>query len=165
MPLTLSSTQKLVLVAVTALLALLATALLLSGVLMTPEGGNATGTPSDAEMFMGLQKVPASELHATVPDAKGKPTLLMFTSKFCLECKKLTPVVMKLLPQYPGVHFQKYDILEDRQKYAPVFDRFQPVSVPTLVFVDKQGEIRNVLYNDQPAKEISTSLETVSNTQ
>lgn len=99
--------------------------------------------------FMGLRHATAREIQAALPEAQGKPVLLEFTSRMCHDCQRLKPVVARILGQFPGVHFKGVDVLEDQNKAAAILRTFKPVTVPVLVFIGTDGEIKNVLYNYQ----------------
>ncbi len=119
---------------------------------------NTTST-NDAALFVGLRNVPPQEVHAALPALENKPSVVYFTSKFCLECKKLTPTLEALLKDYPQIHYKKFDILEDKKRFAKVFSTFKPVTVPTIVLISPAGKIQNVLYNEQPRQKVQTALD------
>ncbi len=109
--------------------------------------------------FLGLRKASPSEIRAAVPEAGQRPILVEFTSRFCHDCQRLSPVVTSLMPKYPSVYLRHADILEDREKAPVLFSTFKPVSVPVLVFIDRRGVIRDVLYNVQPSEKIAAALQ------
>ena len=116
---------------------------------------------SESRMFLGIKRVPPKEIQALLPELKGKPGVIEFHSKLCHDCKRVTPLMEKLVAACPGVVFKKFDILEDRKKAPAVFKSFNPVSVPILVFVDKKGKIQDVLYNNHTQAELAESLDSV----
>ncbi len=122
----------------------------------------AQAAGSEQYMFMGIRHVPAAEIHQLIPQSKGRPTLIEFHSRLCHDCRRMAPVLSKLVTACTGVNFQKYDILEDKQAHPEVFRSFKPVSVPILVFVDSRGNTRDVLYNYQDPAAVSRSLALIS---
>ena len=108
--------------------------------------------------FMGVRHATASEVRAALPEAVGKPALVAFSSRMCHDCKRLKPVVSRLLARFPSVHFRGVDVLEDRDRADAVLKTFQPVTVPVLVFIDTKGEIQNVLYNYQSPDTLHAAL-------
>jgi hypothetical protein len=70
-------------------------------------------------------------------------------------------VLSQIVPKHPHIYFKRIDVLDDQQKYPVVFRTFKPVSVPMLVFINPQGEIRNVLYNYQTPDAITAALTTL----
>lgn len=126
-----------------------------------PQDG--TDIASNAEtvnesLYIGLRHASSKEIKTALPDSVGKPTLLSFSSRLCHDCQRMAPVISKLVPKHPGIHFRKIDVLDDREKYPAVFRAFKPVSVPMLVFIDRQGEIRDVLYNYQEPSTIAAAM-------
>ena len=100
--------------------------------------------------FDGVQPVSVEQVHALFPEAKGKPVFLEFKSKFCLACKKMDPILARLLPEYAekGHLVEKvYDISKDRATNQALFQAFQPKIVPTQVFIYSSGQIARV-YTD-----------------
>src|SRR5689334_18977215 len=76
----------------------------------TSKGGSAL--PEEA--YMGIQKVPPAKMKELFADAKGKPLLLMFHSKYCFDCKRMKPVIESLVPKHKDLVFKSFDVLEDK---------------------------------------------------
>ncbi|MCE3234248.1 MAG: Thioredoxin [Vampirovibrio sp.] len=112
----------------------------------------------DSSLFIGLRHASAAEVRAALPEAVGKPTLLDFSSKLCHDCKRMAPILNQLVPKYPNLYFRKIDVLTDAKKAPAIFRTFKPVSVPMLVFIDPNGNIRNVLYNYQKPETIAAAI-------
>ena len=108
--------------------------------------------------FMGLRHATAQEIQTALPEANGKPILIEFSSAMCHDCKRLKPVVEKIISKFPGVHFRGIDVIEDQAKAASLLRTFKPVTVPVLVFIGTDGEIKNVLYNYQSSEVVHTAL-------
>jgi thiol:disulfide interchange protein len=122
----------------------------------------AKGKPvlNDA-LFVGVRKVKPAEVRQVLPESAVRPTLLVFSSRFCHDCQRLAPVLTRLTRQYPGVTYRKLDITEDQQKAPAILRAFKPVSVPLMVFIAPGGEIQNVLYNFQSPEVLAEALKTL----
>jgi thiol:disulfide interchange protein len=48
--------------------------------------------------------------------------------------------------------------MEDQEKAAALLRTFKPVTVPVLVFIGTDGEIKNVLYNYQSPDTVHAAL-------
>lgn len=129
-------------------------------------GSDIPAAATDKNLYRGMQPVQPVKMKQLFPQvfavAKPKPMLLVFHSKFCLDCKKMMPTIQKLGPKHPGVVIQGYDVFEDKKNNALLFNAFKPVTVPTLVFINRQGEIKNVLYNFQSYKTIGAEIKKIS---
>ncbi|WP_373531638.1 TlpA family protein disulfide reductase [Vampirovibrio sp.] len=108
--------------------------------------------------FMGLRRATPAEVRAALPEAMGRPALIAFTSRFCHDCQRMTPVLSGLMPKHANVYYRKIDVLEEQKKYPAIMRTFKPVSVPLLVFISPQGEIQNVLYNYQKPESLAAAL-------
>lgn len=122
---------------------------------------HANAASPNSRMFLGVKHLSPNEIHSLVPEIKGKPAVIEFHSKLCHDCKKITPIMEQLTKACPGVVLKKYDILNDRKTQGAVFRGFNPVSVPILLFVDKKGDIKNVLYNAQTKATLSESVDQI----
>ncbi len=117
-------------------------------------------TVSDA-LFLGMRKVKPAEVRQVLPEAATRPTLLVFSSRFCHDCQRLAPVITRLTAQHPKVAYRKLDVNDDQQKAPAIFRAFKPVSVPLMVFIAPGGEIQNALYNYQTPEVLAEALKTL----
>lgn len=124
--------------------------------------GNTAQAASEQAMFMGLRQASAQEIHTLWPDAKGRPLLVEFYSQYCLDCKKMAPVVKDITARHPQVRFRSFEIMADRKGNAAVFEAFKPATVPVLVFIKPNGRIHNVLYNYQTANTLTANLKQIT---
>ncbi len=68
--------------------------------------------------------------------ASGKPTLVDFWATWCGPCKRIAPMIDELSNEYEGrVNVAKCDI-EEAEDLAV---EFRVTSIPTLLFLDKNG--------------------------
>lgn len=124
-------------------------------------------TPAEApeannDMYMGIQPVSAERLYELMPELKGKPTILTFHSQFCLDCKKMKPVIDASAKKFPAVFQKTIEIQEDHDRYKGVLQAFKPVTVPVFLFIDSHGKTINILYNTQPQALIEKNLATIN---
>jgi len=110
-------------------------------------------------MYAGIQSVQPAVVRQLFPEHKGNPFVLVFTSRFCLDCKHLKPMLEKQWEVYPTLSHLTLDIMEDRKTHAAVFRAFKPVSVPTLILVRSNGAIANVLYNPHTREELTAAFD------
>lgn len=120
--------------------------------------------PQD-NFYVGLQKVSPETIHQVLPDSKGKAIFLEFKSKFCLACKKMDPILEKLLPQYPHVEARIFDMAKDRKANAALFEAFKPSVVPIQVYINSDGEIVNVFYDEHPKEALELALQCIDPTR
>ncbi len=122
----------------------------------TPDGTLANITPSQ---FQGIRNPTPNEIHAAIAGSKGKPLLIEFKSKFCLDCKRMSPIIENLKGSYTRIQFNEFDIQELSSHYPLVYKVFHPTTVPAFVFVQPDGRIKNVLHGYQPAEAIEENLQ------
>ncbi len=116
-------------------------------------------------MFSGIKPVTSEDIKAIYPEMAGKPLLIEFRSKYCLDCKRMAPVLEGLFPHYPNMQTRVYDIKTDRKKNRAVFEAFQPSIVPILVFVRFDGTIQNILYGFHPKADLKGELDLLNSAQ
>lgn len=66
----------------------------------------------------------------------NRPIVIDFYATWCAPCKKLTPSLEALAKEYPNVDFYKVDTQEEERLAIA----FNIQSVPTLMFIPKEGE-------------------------
>ncbi len=110
-------------------------------------------------MFSGVNKVSAEKIKALFPGTQGKPLFVEFKSKYCLDCKRMTPLLEGLFPSYPEMETHIYDIKADAKKNSAVFDAFKPSIVPILLFIQPDGSTQEVFYGYHPKAELKKALD------
>jgi thiol:disulfide interchange protein len=124
-----------------------------------PKGGVKS---ADAAIYIGINRVTPEQLVQVLPEAKDKPVLIDFSSKYCLDCQKLEPVLHTMMPQYKNIVFKGFDVMRDRQAHGDILKLFKPTAVPVLVFIAPGGKIVNVKYDYHPAEELKPLMENLN---
>jgi cytochrome c-type biogenesis protein len=120
--------------------------------------GATPGVISDKSFYTGLRKVSPETIHQILPNSEGKAIFLEFKSKFCLACKKMDPILERILPEYSAVEPRIFDMMKDKESAKAVFQAFQPSVVPIQVFINTQGEIINVYYDEHNEADLRLAL-------
>ena len=108
----------------------------------------------------GIPPLSAQQVSAALPETKTQPIVLMFKSRFCIDCKALLPILQQELsqPVGKGIPLKTVDILADRAKSPTIFKTFRPTTVPTLVFIARGGQIQESFVGPRTAAQIRQSL-------
>jgi thioredoxin 1 len=77
-----------------------------------------------------------------------------FFATWCGPCKMLAPAVERAAGQHPEVHFYKVDIDEE----PDLANRFQIMSVPTLLFI-KRGQVISKTVGVISSQELEKEIE------
>ncbi len=109
-------------------------------------------------MFMGIQHASPQQIAQAFPGTPGKPLLVDFSSKYCLDCQRMKPVLESLLPKFQHIQFKHIDIMRDKATNPVPINLFKPTTVPVLVFISPNSKIVNVVYDYHPGKELSPLL-------
>ncbi len=79
------------------------------------------------------------ETLASNADAKGK--LLKFSSPMCSECKEVAKTVSKVMPEYNTVVVEEINVTDGSKKSDSMVEMYKVSVVPTMIFIDKGGNI------------------------
>ncbi len=87
-----------------------------------------------------VQKTTENE---AVADTKAKtvklPTIIELGSKKCIQCKKMLPIIENLTEEYKGVLSVKFIDVWIQENVA-IAQKFKIESIPTQIFLDKNGK-------------------------
>lgn len=71
----------------------------------------------------------------------GQPQVIKFSSKLCLDCKKIKKGFDELKPQYKDkITIIEYDVQLSDNTTKEAIDKYDISLVPTIIFIDKTGE-------------------------
>lgn len=68
----------------------------------------------------------------------GKPVVLVFKSKYCLDCKILEPRVIKVSQHHPKVAVLFMDLFAPEPAHKAAINLFRPVVTPTVIGLTAQ---------------------------
>ena len=84
--------------------------------------------------------IKAPENAGRLEAATGKPIVLEFSSTMCSECQKLQKVLDEVEPKYDKkISFQKVNASVIDAAAQEKIKKYNVKSVPTIVFIDKEG--------------------------
>jgi thioredoxin 1 len=86
-----------------------------------------------------------------------KITLLQFSAEWCNPCKMLSPIVKKISEENEGkdLNIGKINVDSD----GPVAARFNVRNIPTLIYLNKDGEVVDRMVGQQPKETIQAKLD------
>lgn len=113
------------------------------GALLALRGAGLIGAPVHAEG--GAEVAWRTELGAAESEARaqGRPLMVDFSAEWCKACKELeahtfsAPEVAPRLAKWVTV---RVDMTDDRPEHAPMRERFKIQGLPTVAFLDAQGQ-------------------------
>lgn len=80
----------------------------------------------------------------TVSAAKhvdGQPQVIKFSSKLCLDCKKIKSCFDNLVPKYnDNITFIEYDVQQNTPEINDAINKYGISLVPTVIYIDKSGK-------------------------
>ena len=83
-------------------------------------------------------------------------TVIRATASWCQPCKALAPLLKKVEEQYAGrVNFKVVDVEEDKD----TAEKYVIRSVPTVLFLDSQGESSGRLVGVKPLQDYIDAIE------
>lgn len=91
------------------------------------------------------------------------PTIMAFTSTMCMDCQKLKGVLKEVEPEYTGkVNFIGINALDKSRKIQSYIKKYHVVLVPTLIFLDENGneinKIEGFISKEDLIKEIEEAI-------
>ncbi|MCD7779112.1 MAG: thioredoxin family protein [Candidatus Gastranaerophilales bacterium] len=105
-----------------------------------------------------------SKMSGAMARDNNKPSLLIFTSSMCLDCKKIKSVIKEVEGDYTGkINFIQINALEKNRKVQENIKKYHVVLVPTLIFLDNNGNQTNKIEGFIPKEELIGELEEAIN--
>ena len=99
------------------------------------------------------------------PDIRNQPLVLDFSSEWCIDCKRVKPVLKQLLTTYSSVQLREYEVPDDKADHPELFELFKPAVVPTLVFVKPDGTVVKTLNGMQNKEDLEAALALIARKQ
>ena len=92
--------------------------------------------------------------------ASGKPMVIEFSSAMCMECKELAKVLTVVEPKYENkIIFEKISINSGSKEVQDKVQKYHVNVVPTMIFIDKQGNNVKKIEGSLPVSELESSLD------
>lgn len=113
----------------------------------------------------GVAKTNAEETrissHKIVP-TNGKGKLMKFSSPMCSDCKKVSKIMVNVVPDYKdAITFEEINVSDGSKASSEAVKEYKVTVVPTLIFVSKNGEIIQKTEGVLSEEEIRTSLNNI----
>lgn len=101
-----------------------------------------------------VQHIESKEQFETMKQS-GVPALVDFWATWCGPCKRIAPVIEELGAEYEGrANVAKVDV----EEVDEVAVDFQVTSIPTLIFLDKEGKVAQRLVGVQTKAKLQEEL-------
>ena len=84
------------------------------------------------------------------------PQMIKFTSRMCYDCQRLETIVKEVYPRYSkNIALTEISVQDNSSAVQNMIKKYQVKLVPTSIFIDKEGEIKNKVegFIDKPALE------------
>ncbi len=95
---------------------------------------------------------------------KNNPSLLIYTSSMCLDCKKMKEVIKEVESSYSDkINFISINALDNNRKIQDSIKKHDVKVVPTLVFTDINGGETNKVEGYIPKEELINKIEEAIN--
>lgn len=92
------------------------------------------------------------------------PTLMTFSSTMCMDCQKMKSVIGEVKNAYEGkINFININALDKDKKVKDSIKKYGVVLVPTMIFLDSNGNITNKTEGYIPKEELITKIEEIIN--
>lgn len=92
------------------------------------------------------------------------PTLMTFSSTMCMDCQKMKSVISEVRNDYEGeINFININALDKDKKVKDSIKRYGVVLVPTMIFLDSNGNVTNKTEGYIPKEELITKIEETIN--
>ncbi len=101
---------------------------------------------------------------SAIAKEKNMPSLLTFTSTMCMDCQKMKGVLKEIQPSYQDrINFISINATEKDRKVQNYIKKHNVVLVPTMVFLDENGNEVNKIEGYIPKEELIKEIEEVIN--
>ncbi len=94
----------------------------------------------------------------------NKPSLMAFTSTMCMDCQKMKGIIKEIEDNYNDkINFVSINALDKNRKVQSYVKKHHVVLVPTIVFLDENGNEVNKIEGYIPKEELIKEIEEVIN--
>jgi len=98
----------------------------------------------------------------TPSHTNGKAKLMKFSSPMCSDCKKVSKVMVNIVPDYKdAVTFEEINVSDGSKASSDAVKEYKVTVVPTLIFISKDGKIIQKTEGLLSEEEIRTSLNNI----
>jgi len=98
----------------------------------------------------------------TLMATTGKPRMLKFSSPMCSDCKKVSNVLINVVPDYKdSVTFEEINVSDGSKASSEAVKAYKVTVVPTLIFVSRDGKIIQKTEGLLSEEEIRTGLNSI----
>ena len=95
---------------------------------------------------------------------KNNPSLLIYTSAMCLDCKKMKEIIKDIENSYSDkINFISINAMDNNRKIQESIKKHDVKIVPTLVFTDMKGDQTDKVEGYIPKEELINKIEEVIN--
>ncbi len=95
---------------------------------------------------------------------KNIPALMTFTSSMCMDCQKMKALIKEVEPNYNGkINFITVNALDKDRKIKEAIKRYHVVLVPTMIFLDENGNELNKIEGAITKEQLINELEETIN--
>ena len=101
---------------------------------------------------------------SAIAKEKNMPSLMTFTSTMCMDCQKMKGILKEIQPLYQDkMNFISINATEKDRKVQNYIKKHNVVLVPTMVFLDENGNEVNKIEGYIPKEELIKEIEEVIN--
>lgn len=94
----------------------------------------------------------------------NNPTLMTFTSTMCMDCQKMKTILNELETSYQSkINFVSLNALDKNRKTQNYVKKHNVVLVPTMIFLDENGNETNKIEGYIPKEELIKEIEEAIN--
>ena len=109
--------------------------------------------------FLSAQQDAGLAPDSQIVYAQSKPCVYKFASSMCKDCIELAKLMKKVEPKYSDkINFINYNVDKRDRKLKALIKKYDLTVVPTLVFVDAEGNVKLKVEGMLPQDELEKQL-------
>lgn len=135
---------------------------LVSGLFISCQGNaKAESIPDEEHVEMTpneVVEVPSYKVeNGKILPTDGKPMIVDFSATWCPPCRQLKPIFEKLAEDFRGrITFVTIDVDDNPE----ISSSYGVTNIPTLLFIDKEGQIQNTIVGFQDRDQLLAAINT-----